>query len=305
MILRQKLQNGRGRDMERSTELKTDSLKVVLPKGKLYEKVAELFKDTGIDIERASERMYRLTSKDSNIKVKVMKPQNIPKLIELGSHDAGFTGLDWIKESKADVCEVLDLGFDPVRIVAAVPEGASKEQLLRRKIVVASEYENLAREYLDREGFDYVLIRTYGATEAFPPEDADMIIDNTSSGRTLREQHLTPIDTLMESSTRFIANKKALERRRDKIEELKLLFTSVLDARERVMLEMNVSNENLKDVIKVLPCMRAPTIAPLYNNEGYAVKAAVKKGEVKKLIPMLKRLGATDILEYELKKVVA
>ncbi|MDY6985751.1 MAG: ATP phosphoribosyltransferase [Candidatus Thermoplasmatota archaeon] len=291
--------------MEKFTELKSDSLKVVLPKGRLYEKVAELFKDTGIDVERASERMYRLINKDFDMNVKVMKPQNIPKLIEMGSHDIGFTGFDWIEESKADVCVILDLGFDPVKIVAAVPEGTSKEQLLRRKIVVASEYENLAREYLNREGFDYVLIRTYGATEAFPPEDADMIIDNTSSGRTLREQHLTPIDTLMESSTGFIANKSALERRRDEIETLKLLFRSVLDARERVMLEMNVSNEKLTDIIKVLPCMRAPTIAPLYNNEGYAVKVAVKKGEVKELIPMLKRLGATDLLEYELKKVVA
>ena len=149
-------------------------------------------------------------------------------------------------------------------------------------------------------------MRTYGATEVFPPDDADMIIDNTSSGRTLKKHKLKIIDTIMESSTRFIANKQSLKDKwkHEKINEMMTLFQSVLDARCRVMLEMNVPNDKFEKIIKMLPCMRSPTIAPLYGEQGYAVKIAVKKHDVVKLIPMLKKYGATDILEYEFKKVV-
>ena len=110
----------------------------------------------------------------------------------------------------------------------------------------------------------------------------------------------------MASSTRFIANKKALQDtwKREKIEELKMLFTAVLNAKERVMLEMNVPPEKLESLVNIIPCMRSPTVSPLYAGQGYAVKVAVKKVETLKLIPLLKKMGATDILEYELKKVI-
>ena len=281
-------------------------LKVAIPKGKMYENVVNLLNDAGINV-RAGERLYRPIVSDEKVEIKIVKPQNIPKLIELGSHDVGFTGHDLIVEMSADVVEVMDLKFDPVKVVAAVSENTDIKDLRRKKIVVASEYENLTRKFLEREEYDYVFLKTYGATEVFPPEDADMIIDNTSTGKTLKEQGLKPIKTLLESSTRFVANKKALEdiEKREKINEMKMLFQAVLDARERVILEMNVSEENFGRVVKFLPCMRAPTIAPLYEGLGYAIKVAVKGGEVAKLIPQLKKLGATDILEYELRKVIA
>jgi ATP phosphoribosyltransferase len=281
-------------------------LKVAIPKGKMYENVVNLLNDAGINV-RAGERLYRPIVSDEKVEIKIVKPQNIPKLIELGSHDVGFTGHDLIVEMSADVVEVMDLKFDPVKVVAAVSENTDIKDLRRKKIVVASEYENLTRKFLEREEYDYVFLKTYGATEVFPPEDADMIIDNTSTGKTLKEQGLKPIKTLLESSTRFVANKKALEdiEKREKINEMKMLFQAVLDARERVILEMNVSEENFGRVVKFLPCMRAPTVAPLYEGQGYAIKVAVKGGEVAKLIPQLKKLGATDILEYELRKVIA
>jgi ATP phosphoribosyltransferase len=281
-------------------------LKVAIPKGKMYENVVNLLNDAGIKV-RAGERLYRPIVSDEKVEMKIVKPQNIPKLIELGSHDVGFTGHDLIVEMSADVVEVMDLKFDPVKVVAAVSENTDIKDLRRKKMVVASEYENLTRKFLEREEYDYVFLRTYGATEVFPPEDADMIIDNTSTGKTLKEQGLKPIKTLLDSSTRFVANKKALEdiEKREKINEMKMLFQAVLGARERVILEMNVSEENFEGVVKFLPCMRAPTVAPLYKGQGYAIKVAVKRGEVAKLIPQLKKLGATDILEYELRKVIA
>jgi ATP phosphoribosyltransferase len=282
-----------------------NKLRMVIPKGRIYENVISLLNDAGIYIQ-TSERGYRPIVKAPNIEVKIMKPQNIPELIELGSHDIGFTGYDWIVETGVNIVEIMDLKLDPVRIVAAVPENLSDDVLHKRQIVVASEYENIATRFLKKNRYDYVFLRTYGTTEVFPPDDADMIIDNTATGRTLTQHNLKPIATLLESSTRFIANKNVLKDRwkKEKISEMKMLFQSVLDARERVMLEMNVPKKKFRTIVKMLPCMRSPTIAPLYGQQGFAVKVAVKRVEVIKLIPLLKKLGATDILEYEFRKVV-
>ena len=281
------------------------TLKIVIPKGRIFQNVASLFNEAGFQLE-IDDRGYTPWISDPEIEIKCMKPQNIAQLVELGSHDAGFTGFDWIAETSAKVSEILDLKFDPVRIVSAIPRNRTPADLKKKKIVVASEYENISRRYLDRGGFDYLFLRTYGATEVFPPDDADMIIDNVSSGRTLKANSLKIVDTLMSSSTRLIANPAAASDswKGEKISELATLFQAVLDARGRVMLEMNVPPEKLSQVVKKLPCMRSPTVSPLYREQGYAVKVAVKRTEVVKLIPMLKRMGATDILEYEIKKVV-
>lgn len=280
-------------------------LKLVIPKGRIYTNVIQLLNDAGFGVETV-ERVYIPRVVDAEIEAKIMKPQNIAKLVELGSHDIGFTGLDWISETESDVEDILDLGFDTVKIIAAIPETLLNIDLKKQNIVVASEYERIARRYLDKNQYKYILIRTFGATEVFPPEDADMVIDNTSTGRTLKEHNLHIIDTVMESSTRFIANKAALNDpwKKEKIGEMQMLFQAVMDARRHVMLEMNVHKSKFDKIIKILPCMRSPTVSPLHGESGYAIKAAVKKHEVVKLIPLLKKHGATDILEYEIRKVV-
>ncbi len=280
-------------------------LKLVLPKGRIYGNVVRLLNDAGFGVE-VDERVYVPRIDDPEIEAKIMKPQNVPRLLELGSHDAGFTGHDWVIETGAAITEIIDLGFDRVKIVAAIPESLTKTDLTQKKIVVASEYEQIAKKYLDQKKYQYVLLRTFGATEVFPPEDADMIIDNVATGRTLKEHNLRVIDTILESSTRYYANQAALNDpwKREKIAEMKMIFQAVLDARQRVMLEMNVPKDKLEEIVKFLPCMRSPTVAPLYAEQGYAVKVAVKKQEVIKLIPLLKKYGATDILEYDFRKVV-
>ncbi len=281
-------------------------IRMVIPKGRIFNKVAKLLNDASIMLE-ANDRYYIPHVGDSEIEAKIMKPQNIARLIELGSHDIGFTGHDWIVETGSQVEEIMDLRFDPVKIVAAVPDNIKKTHLRKKKIIVASEYERIANDFLSKEKYEYFLIRTFGATEAYPPQDADMIIDNISTGQTLKDHGLKIITEVMTSSTRFIANKEVLKDvwKREKIEELKMLFEAVLNAKVRVMLEMNVPREKLEEVVRILPCMRAPTVSPLYREQGYAVKVAVKRKETVKLIPRLKKLGASDILEFEFKKVVA
>ena len=280
-------------------------LRILIPKGRIFENVSRLFSEAGFSVS-LTDRTYRPLIDVDWLDIKIMKPQNVGELLELGSHDAGFTGIDWIKESAADVQEIMDLGFDKVRIVAAIPAAASEDALKSRKIVAATEYVNIAENWLRSSGYQYRLLRTYGATEVFPPDDADMIIDNTSSGQTLRDNGLKIIATLLESSTRFVASKAAMEDRekRGRIEELAMLFNSVLDGRERVMLEMNVPKAKFPEMVAGLPAMRSPTVAPLFGDEGYAIKIAVKRSEVPAIIPRLKKAGAVDIVEYDLRKVV-
>ena len=283
----------------------SNKLRLLIPKGRIFDSIAHLLAEVGFPVALA-DRTYRPSLGADWIDAKIMKPQNVGELLELGSHDAGFTGIDWIKESGADVAEVMDFGMDRVKIVAAVPQSFDLPTLRSRKIVVATEYVNLAQRWLDASGYQYRILRTYGATEVFPPDDADMIIDNTSSGQTLRDNGLKIIDTLLESSTRFATSRAALANteKRNRIEELAMLFHAALDGRERVMLEMNIPKDCFDTVISNLPAMRSPTVAPLFGNEGYAVKIAVKRHEVPDIIPRLKKLGALDIVEYDLRKVV-
>ena len=282
-----------------------DKLRILIPKGRIFDNVSRLFADAGFPIA-LTDRTYRPALGAAWLDAKIMKPQNVGELLELGSHDAGFTGVDWIRESGAEVQEILDLGFDKVRIVAAVPQDYDEAKLRSKKLVVATEYVNLAEAWLKSAGYQYRILRTYGATEVFPPDDADMIIDNTSSGQTLKDNGLRIIGTLLESSTRFVASRSALadEEKKNRIEELAMLFRAVLDARERVMLEMNIPEICFDAVIGSLPAMRSPTVAPLFGDAGFAIKIAVKKHEVPEIIPNLKKLGALDIVEYDLRKVV-
>ncbi|MDR2518332.1 MAG: ATP phosphoribosyltransferase [Spirochaetaceae bacterium] len=282
-----------------------DTLRILIPKGRIFDKVAQLFSDAGYPLS-LTDRAYRPLLGAAGLTGKIMKPQNVGELLELGSHDAGFTGLDWITESRAQVVQIMDLGFDTVRIVAAVPAGMDDAELRSKRLTVATEYVHLAEDWLQKSGFSYRILRTYGATEVFPPDDADMIIDNTASGRTLKENGLRITGTLLESSTRFAASPAALSNpaKKRRIEELGMLFKAVLDARERVMLEMNVSKALFPDLVRCLPSMRSPTVAPLHGGDGYALKIAVPKSEVPEMIPRLKTLGATDIVEYGLRKVV-
>jgi ATP phosphoribosyltransferase len=284
-------------------------LRVLIPKGRIFENVSRLFAEAGFPVSLA-DRAYRPTLGAEWLDAKIMKPQNVGELLEMGSHDAGFTGGDWIAESGADVAEIMDLGFDRVRIVAAVPRNEAGRfdmaDLRSRKLVVATEYERIAERWLKASGFTYRILRTYGATEVFPPDDADMIIDNTASGQTLRDNGLVIVDTLLESSTRFVASRAAMAdtEKRNRIEELAMLFRAALDGRDRVMLEMNIPTDRFEALVQGLPAMRSPTVAPLFGDDGFAVKIAVKKHEVPAILPRLKKLGALDIVEYDLRKVV-
>jgi ATP phosphoribosyltransferase len=284
-----------------------DTIRLALPKGHLEEGVMALLADANIRV-RATSRGYRPSISLPGFETKILRPQNIVEMLALGSRDVGFTGADWVAEVDADLVELLDCGLDPVRLVAAAPadllgpDGA----LPARRLVVASEYERLTRNWIESRGLDAAFVRSYGATEVFPPEDADLIVDNTSTGSTLRANKLAIVDELMRSATGLYANPAALEdrRKRERIDELVLVLKAVLEARRRVMVEVNVPEHRLNDVIGALPCMREPTLSPLHGGAGYAVKAAVPREQLPQVIPEIKRRGGTDVVVTNLAQIV-
>lgn len=281
-------------------------IQLVVPTGRMNGPVVDLLTDAGLRIENGG-KSYRPRCSDPRYRVKLMKAANIPTLVELGAHDLGFTGFDWVRESGARVIELLDTGLLPVRVVAAAPRGATPFQTGRaRPLVVASEYERLTRELMDREAIDWRYVRTWGATEVFPPEDADMIVDNMASGSALAANDLVVVQELLRSTTRLVANQQSLDDPgiRDTIDDLVLLCDSVLAGRRRVLIEMNVSREDLESVAALLPAMKAPTVQPLHGNGEFAVKAAVPRERIDRLIPALRRAGARDILETEIRRVI-
>ncbi|MBK8481111.1 MAG: ATP phosphoribosyltransferase [Proteobacteria bacterium] len=296
--------------MERSEQTPKDEtgavLRLALPKGSMQEGVFRLLGEAGVHV-RGGGRSYRPTLSLAGFETKMLKPQNIVEMLHLGSRDLGFAGADWVAELEAELVELLDTGLDPVGIVAAVPRALLVEgELPTRRLVVASEYERLTRRWIAARGLDATFVRSYGATEVFPPDDADCIVDNSATGSTLRENGLTICDELMRSSTRLYAHPRVLDDapRAAAIERFVLLLRSVLEARRRVMIEVNVTAEALEAVVATLPCLREPTIAPLHGAAGYAVKAAVPRDELPRLIPEIKARGGTDIVVTQLAQIV-
>ncbi len=280
-------------------------LKLALPKGKLYENVVNILEDSGYCLSKNG-RNYRPLISDPEIEIKLLKPQNIPKLVELGSQDIAFTGYDWVVEQDADVIELLDLNFDPVKLIVAIPDSSDFNFLKNNKIRVASEYEVISKQFLEKKGLDYVFIRSYGATEVFIPEDADMIIENLSTGKTLIDNNLKVCDEILNSSTRLIANRDSVNDnwKKKKINDFLMLIKSSLEGRKKRLIEMNIPKQDYNKLISVIPCMNSPTVSKLYGDEGYSVKIAVNKDDIVTLIPFLKENGAKDILISNIDKIV-
>ena len=283
------------------------TLRLAIPKGRMYDGVTRLLADAGIHITQTV-RSYRPRISLAGCEVKILKPQSIVEMLHAGSRDVGFAGADWVAELDGSLVELVDTGLDPVRVVAAAPSDLVPDgKLPDRPLVVASEYERLTRRWISDRCPKATFVRSFGATEVFPPEDADLIVDNTATGSTLEANNLRIVDELMASSTRLYANPHALEHpeKRAIIDNIVLLVQSVLEARRRVMVEVNVAPDRLEALLAVLPCMRQPTVSTLAGGEGFAVKAAVPRSELPLVVPRIKAAGGSDIVVTRLAQIVA
>lgn len=285
---------------------RTRELRLALPKGRMETEVLRLLSDAGVDV-RAGSRSYRPTLSLDGWNVKSLKPRNIVGMLGAGARDVGFAGADWVEETGVDLVELLDTKLNPVRLVIAAPPALLEDgSLPNRPIVVASEYVSLAQRWIESTGIDATVLQAFGATEVFPPEDADCIVDNTSTGATLIANGLKIVDDILTSSTRFYANPRALDNpiARERIEQFVLLLESVLNARKRVMVDLNVATDDLERVVAVLPAMREPSISKLNDGEWFAVRAAVVRTELTALIPQLRAKGARDIVTTSPEQII-
>ncbi len=291
-------------------------ISIVLPKGSLEEQTLKLFEMADLDVKRKSERDYNPVIETAGkriSKVKILRAQEIPKYVEEGYFDIGITGLDWIRETEADVVEVADLqyskqSFGTIKIILAVSNGSGVNTPgeIKPGSKISSEYPNLAKEYFKKLKIPVKIFQSYGATEAKVPDIMDAVIDLTETGETLKKSGLKIIDVILESSTKLIANKDSFKdaKKREVIEEIKTLLLGALEAKNKVIVKLNVSEKNLDSVVKVLPAMKAPTISKLFNSDYYAVESVIEKNKINEILPKLKKAGAEDIIELRINKVI-
>lgn len=298
-------------------------LRWAIPKGSLEEDTLNLINSTVLKV-KGTERSYRPYINDEEIEVKILRPQEIPKLVEQGFYDIGITGRDWLEETEAKVKVLMDLEYGKVKLVLAGPSRLNKDPnaLLRdyyekgSPLRIATEYPNITSKYMmslaeykrlygsqrpmvitpwftvgDNKNVQIFL--SFGATEAKPPEEADLIVDVTETGTTLRENGLIIISEVMSSSAVLIANEASLKD--DKIKEKALdvvaLLKGAVEARKKLHIFVNVKEENLNALLRELPSLKSPTVSKLSKEGWYAVNTVINEEDLLKIIPKLRKLA--------------
>lgn len=290
-----------------------DKLRLGIPKGSLERATIDLFRRSGWHIQ-VNSRSYFPEIDDPEIACSMCRAQEMSRYVENGTLDCGLTGKDWIMENDSQVVVVADLMYsktspNPVRWVVAVPadsEVHALKDLAGKKI--ATELVHYTRRYFAQRQIPVTVEFSWGATEAKVAAGlADAVVEVTETGSTLRAHGLKIIHELFQSNTQFIANPGVWEQdaaKREKMENISLLLLGALRAERMVGLKMNVPEAQLKEVVALLPCLLAPTIASLYETDWYSVEVVVNSSEVRQLVPHLIKAGAQGIVEYPLHKVI-
>ncbi len=288
-----------------------NSIVMGLPKGSLQEATFGMMKKAGFSVKVGS-RSYIPTVDDPQIQARLIRAQEISRYVEQGMLDLGITGYDWIMENGSDVVEIADLiyakqGLRPIRWVLAVPNDSSIKtpQDLEGKRI-ATEGVGLTTRYLKELGINAEVEFSWGATEVKAPELVDAIVEITETGSSLRANNLRIVDTVLESTSKLIANKEAMKIpwKKKKIEQIALLLNGALMATTRVLIKMNVPETQVDAILEVLPAMHTPTVNQLSGSGWVSVESVVEETIVREIIPQLKTAGAVDIIEIGLNKVV-
>ncbi len=289
-------------------------LSLVLPKGSLEKQVLDLFAAADLTVVRGSDRDYHAAIDDPRIdRVRFLRPQEIPVFVEQGVFDLGISGRDWVTETGADVVSLGELGGGratdkPVRVVLAVPQASpwQRTEDLPEGVRISTEMPNLTARHLADKGVKARVFASAGATEAKVPDIVDAIVDLTETGSSLRKAGLKIIDTLLTSRTELIARRESYEDpdKRAAMDDIALLLASALRARGQVLLKLNVATDDLDAVLEILPALSTPTILSLRDERWRALESVVPKDGINTLIPALKAVGARDILELPIRKIV-
>ena len=282
-----------------------------LPSGSLMEATLSLFQRAGFSISGTS-RSYRPTVDDPELRLRLLRAQEMSRYVEGGYLDCGITGRDWVEENGSKVEVLAELPYskataNPTRWVIAVPEDSPYKTVkdLEGKRI-ATEAVGLTRRYFESHGVKAEIEFSWGATEVKVPDLVDAIVDITETGSSLRANKLRILETIIESYPVLVANKASYADswKRGKMERIALLLVGALTARDKVGLKMNLPRPKLQNLLDALPALRNPTVSPLAQNDWVAVETVIDEKIVREIIPQLKSLGAEGIIEYPLNKVV-
>ena len=286
-------------------------LKLGIPKGSLQDATIDLLARAGWKVTISS-RSYVPAIDDDEMECLLVRAQEMARYVESGALDAGITGHDWVVETRAGVVELAELVYAKQRLarvkwVLAVPEDSlirSPKDLEGK--VIATEVVGITQEYLARHGVKSRVEFSWGATEVKVPQLADAIVEVTETGSSLRANRLRILDTVIESATVLIMNRKAAEdpEKREKAENIVLMLQGAIAAATRVGLMLNVKREDLENLLKVLPALKNPTISELSDSNWVAVNTIVEESVVRQILPKLKAAKAQGIVEYPLNKIV-
>ena len=287
-------------------------LRLGIPKGSLQEATVELFGRAGYRIQ-VNPRSYFPSVDDAELELMLIRAQEMSRYVEDGILDAGLTGHDWILENKSDVVKVADLiyakqSFGRVRWVLAVPEASAihSPRDLEGKII-ATELVSATERYLASHGVKAKVEFSWGATEVKPPALADAIVEVTETGSSLKANNLRIVDTVLESNTQLIANRQSWDNawKREKLESIRMLLDGAIEAYGKVGLMLNVQQQDLEGVLKLLPSLRGPTVSALSETGWVAINTVLEEQLARNVIPKLKQAGAHGIVEYPLNKIIA
>ena len=288
-------------------------LKIVLPKGSLETATLALFDAADLTVVRSSSVEYKASIDDPRVdSVRILRPQEIASYVQEGLFDIGITGRDWIEETSSDVVSLGELRYSkatsqPVRVVVAVADSSTAQSAkdLKDGIRVTTEYPEMTRRYFAERGIKADIRLSYGASEAKIPDIADCVVDITETGRALRASGLRIIDTVLTSYTELIANKESYADpvKRHAMQQIMTLLTGTLEARDKVLLKLNVAESSLDAVLALLPAAKSPTVSRLASGD-VAVESVVPKRGINTLIPDLIDAGASDLLEIPISKII-
>jgi ATP phosphoribosyltransferase len=288
-------------------------LKIVLPKGSLETATLALFDAADLTVVRSSSVEYKASIDDPRVEsVRILRPQEIASYVQEGLFDIGITGRDWIEETSSDVVSLGELRYSkatsqPVRVVVAVADSSPAQSAkdLKDGIRVTTEYPEMTRRYFAALGIKADIRLSYGASEAKIPDIADCVVDITETGRALRASGLRIIDTVLTSYTELIANKESYADpvKRHAMQQIMTLLTGTLEARDKVLLKLNVAESSLEAVLALLPAAKSPTVSRLASGD-VAVESVVPKRGINTLIPDLIDAGASDLLEIPISKII-
>ena len=284
-------------------------IKIAIPsKGRISEPSINILEKAGLGLIDKNNRKLISKTFNENIEVMFARASDIPKFVNNGVADMGITGVDLINESEAEVAELLDLRFGQTKLVLAAPEESDIKSAddITEDMIVATEFPVLTRKYLNEKGLDLKIIKLSGSTEAAPFIGiADLITDLTSTGTTLKMNHLKIIDNILDSTIKLIANKESLETRSELIEAVSTSIKGVLDADRKKLIMMNVKDDDLNNVKKVMPSMGGLTISEVLSDEKtVAVQAVIDEKEVFELVNDLRNGGAKDILVVPIERII-